>query len=192
MRISLLLILLWVLSSYAFPLRIGPSITYLIPGSGTLGEMQSLPYEQSLSSILFCNSELFLIGLQITSSISEDYSINIAGHWQDYDPHHITQPEYGHYSLDRSGSLALYSLGIQRSLGDFNAKLCAEAYYFSESWNNPYTGIGESIDSLAFGPAVNIAAAMELSPGVFEFGMGLTFPEFSNVWGMISLSFLLP
>lgn len=190
---NLVLPLLLTTSSWAVSIGIGPSVRYLTSGSSDLSLAQSVGYEESVSRMLFCDEGLLLFGLRVSAAVTESFNAIAEGSWRGYEPCHVTQPDSaGQFDPDRSGNIAVYSLGIERQLGSWKALLLAEGTYFRESWSNPVTGIRETRDSLAVGPALLIGMDIDISPGVLCYDMGLSFPALTDVAGRISLSYLLP
>ncbi len=189
----LVLLLLLTTSSWAVSIGIGPSVRYMIHGGSGLGMSESLGYEESVSRMLFCDEGLLLFGLRVSVAVTDSFNAIAEGHWRGYEPCHVTQPDSaGHFDPERSGDIAVYSLGLERQLGSWKALLLAEGIYFREEWSDPVTGIRETRDSLAVGPALLIGMDIHVSPGVICYDMGLCFPALTDVAGRISLSYLLP
>ncbi len=190
---NLILPLLLTTLSYGISFGIGPSARYMIIGSSFLSEIQSVGYEESISKILFCEEELLLFGLRINAAVSESCNAIVEGHWRGYETCYVTVSDSAaQYNPDRSGNLAIYSMGIEKQLGSWKAILLAEGTYFRESWLNPNTGTTETHDSLAIGPVLLIGADINISPGTVSYDMGFSFPELADVVGRISVSYLLP
>lgn len=190
---NLILLLLLTTSSYGVSIGIGPSVRFMISGSSYLSEVQAVDYEESLSRILFCDEEILLFGLRISAAVAESCNAIMEGHWRGYEPCYVMVPDSAaQFNPNRSGDIAVYSMGIERQLGSWKAILLAQGTYFSESWSNPYTGARETRDSLAVGPVLLIGMGIDVSPGTLSYEMGLSFPDLDDVVGSISLSYLLP
>lgn len=163
----------------------------MIPGSEASWEVESVPYEQSTSQILFSDSEVLIPGLEVDACITRDISISLGGFWRSYDPKHVTPPDSASHPLDRSGSFSMYTLGFQKTFGKIFVGVGAEAHYFRESWSDPFHGGIETRDSLSLGPAVGAGTLVDLSYCSIKFDLGLVFPGFSDIWGRIGLTLLL-
>ena len=122
----------------------------------------------------------------------DDIKIDVTGFWCSYETLYVTPPESASYPFDRSGIISIFTLGVHKAIGDLFICVGAEAHYFRESWTNPYLGSRESLDSLSLGPTVGIGTLVDLPLSTMKFEMGLVFPGFSDVWGKIGVSFLLP
>lgn len=191
MKVMLLSLLLPTIA-HGISFGIGPSVRYMIPRSSSLSEVESVGYQESVSRILFCEKGLLLFGVRINAAVSESCNAVAEGYWRGYDPCYVTVDSAAQYDTDRSGRLAVYSIGMEKQLGSWKAKVLAEGTYFRESWSNPYTGARETHDSLAIGPVLLIGMDINICPGTLSYDMGLSFPALTDVVGRISLSYLLP
>lgn len=192
MRRSTFLILAALSYTAAFPLRVGPSIRWVIPKKTVYWDRGSVSYEMSTSNIIFGESELLVPGLEIEASISENLSIDIGAFWRNYEPAYVTPPDSALFAIDRSGSFSLYILEARRTIGGIFVCVGAEAHYFREMWTDPFQGNQKLHDSLSIGPTICTGSMVDLPAGSLKFHMGLIFPGFSELWGRIGVSLLLP
>lgn len=162
---------------------------WVITGSRYYAE--SVGYENSLSRMLYAGDALLMVGVMVETGLTDDLTIEVSGYYSDYDPIYVTPPDSNCTSIDRSGYMCVFSLGVRKCLEKMFINAGVDIHYSRESWANPYNGDHCTIDSISVGPAVGIGTLMDLSPCLLIFDMGLAFPEFSDVWGKIGLSLLI-
>jgi len=189
MRLSTVLVLVALIGVTALPFKFGPSIKWVITGSRN--DAESEDYESSLSRMLYGGDALLMIGAMVETGFTDDLTIEVSGYYSGYDPIYVTPPDTTCTSIDRSGYMTAFSLGVRKDLGKMFVNAGVEAHYSRESWANTWNGDNCTIDSLSVGPAVGIGTLMDLSPFLLRFDMGLVFPEFNDIWGKIGLSLLI-
>lgn len=189
MRLSTLLILVVLIGVAALPFRLGPSVMWVITGSRIYAESED--YESSLSRMLYAGDALLMVGAVVEAGLTDDLIIGVSGYYSGYDPIYVTPPDTTCTSIDRSGCMCAFSLGVRKDMGKMFVNTGVEVHYFRESWSDPYQGDHCTIDSLSAGPIVGIGTLMDLSPCLLRFDMGLVFPEFNDIWGKINLSLLI-
>ena len=188
MKLVISLILLIVQCSLGLSLRLGPSVKYMIFGSSTLGLCGCVLYEESISRLLFSESEMLIPGFEFAATIFNDVNLDLAVYWRHYYPMYILLPDSASYSVNRRGSISVFELGVRKDFTKFFLRPGGELQYFSEEWSNPFDGHNESIDSISIGPALCIGTEIDVSIMSLKFEMGLVFPNFSDIQGRIDLS----
>ncbi|MCK4506285.1 MAG: hypothetical protein KAW14_11770 [Candidatus Aegiribacteria sp.] len=189
MRLSILLVLLTLIGAIALPLKVGPALRMVI--TGTRNDAESENYETSLSRMLFRGGAIIMVGAMADVGLTDDLSIEASGFYAGYDPIYVTPPDTAYISINRSGYMSSFSLGVRKDLGEMFVNAGVEAQYSRESWTDPYQGNRCIIDSLSVGPTVGIGTLMDLSLCLLRFDMGLMFPDFDDIWGRIGLSLLI-
>ncbi len=185
-----MLILIPLIGATALPFKFGPSVKWFITGSQIYSCCED--YESSLSRMLYAGDALLMIGAMVETELTDDLTIEVSGYYSGYDPAYVmTPPDTACTSIDRSGYMCAFSLGVRKGLGKMFVNAGVEAHYSRESWADPYNGDNSTIDSLSVGPMVGIGTLMDLTPFLIRFDMGLVFPEFSDIWGKIGLSLLI-
>ncbi len=178
MRVSAMLILVVLINVTGLPFKFGPSIKWVITGSGNYAESED--YETSLSRMLFPGDALLMVGAMVEAGFSDDLTIEVSGYYSGYYPTYVTPPDTTCTSIDRSGYMCVFSIGVRKSLQKMFLSAGVEAHYSRESWADPYQGDQCTIDSLSVGPMVGIGTLMDLTPCLLRFDIGVVFPEFSD------------
>ena len=186
------MVLLALTCSFAFPIRFGPCVKYSIIGSTQMSMRDCVEYSESTEMILFGESELFALGIGIEGRIADNLTVGFTVCMSNYDPVYIVSPDSSNFSINRTGRISMFSLGMRKSLHSFFVSAGVEAHYYRERWTDPYQGTGLSRDSLVFGPALGVGTIIDLDICALKPEMGIVFPGFSNLIGKIELTLLIP
>lgn len=182
-----------VITTIGLPFGIGPSVRFSVFGRNALDEGETVLYEESVSKTLLIDEAMLLPGIRVSIPTSECCDALIEGYWSRYNPCYVVNTDTtAEYNINRRGNVSFYTIGLRRSMGNWNSVLFAEGMYMRESWLNPITGAPESTDSLAIGPGLLFQVAIDTSHGEVNYDIGILFPAFSDVIGRVALSYLLP
>ena len=192
MRTTVLILLTVSFFAVSVPLRLGPSVRYSIFGSGGLSEREAVSYEESRGTMLFYDSEILMFGIGMEAEVMKNHSIEFSCYLSSYGPKYVTQPDSSEYAMNRTGKIALFVLGLRRSIGDYFLSVGAETHYLRERWDDPFTGDETTRDSLAVGPSLGVGTLISLDLFTLKPEIGLVFPRFSDVIGRIGITLLIP